>query len=316
MPKDNSQKYITNTLEYILYNKYISCIMNSMRYTVKQFRIDFPNDDVCLDTIFENRYGDVKDCPSCGVIDTTFHRVTGRKCYACAHCGYQLHPLAQTIFHKSSTPLTDWFYAMYLFSVSKNGVAAKELERHLGVTYKTAHRMARQIRSLMQQEGSIGGGGYVVEADETYYGGVKKNHQGGRGKAPILGIVERGGDARVKVSDVASTKRVKTFFADNLATNSELHTDESRIYLWTDKVMNHQSVNHARKEYARGGVTTNSIEGFWGQIKRSIDGTYHSVSPKYLQLYVNEFVFRYNLRGAVVYPALLEQASKPSLLIV
>jgi transposase len=120
-----------------------------MRYTHAQFMKDFPNEDVCLDTIFQERYGDVKDCPRCGVIDTKFYRVTGRKCYACMHCSYQLHPLAETIFHKSSTPLKSWFYAIYLFSVSKNGVAAKELERHLGVTYKTAHRMARQIRSLM-----------------------------------------------------------------------------------------------------------------------------------------------------------------------
>lgn len=311
MSKNSTEKYIFNTLNYILYNKYICAILKTyMRYTVKQFRADFPNDDACLDTIFQERYGHVKDCPKCGVIDTKFYRVTGRKCYACMHCGYQLHPLAQTIFHKSSTPLTDWFYAIYLFSISKNGVAAKELERHLGVTYKTAHRMARQIRSLMEQEGKIGGNGTTVEADETYYGGVKKGQTGGKGKAPILGVVERTGEARVKVSDVASTRRVKAFFSDNLATGGNLHTDESRIYLWAGKTMTHESINHVSKEYARGDVTTNTIEGFWGQMKRSIDGTYHCVSPKYLQTYVNEFVFRYNLRDVVVYPVLLERASK------
>lgn len=141
-----------------------------MRYTIKDFNTDFPNDDVCLDTVFQNRYGDVKDCPRCGVVDTKFYRVTGRKCYACMHCSYQLHPLAQTIFHKSETPLKSWFYAIYLFSVSKNGVSAKELERHLGVTYKTAHRMARQIRKLMNQDDTELLSG-IVETDETYIGG-------------------------------------------------------------------------------------------------------------------------------------------------
>jgi transposase-like protein len=282
-----------------------------MRYTVKQFRADFPNDDVCLETIFKERYGDVDVCPRCGVMDAKFYRVRGRKCYACKDCSYQLHPLAETIFHKSSTPLTDWFYAIYLFSVSKNGVAAKELERHLGVTYKTAHRMARQIRSLMDQDGQIGGFGGIVEADETYHGGVKKNGKSVRGKTPILGVVERNGEVRSIVSDVASTSRAKRFITENVKSDSVLHTDESRIYLWTKKYgIEHESVNHSVREYARGKVTTNTIEGFWGQMKRSIDGTYHCVSPKYLQLYVNEFVFRYNLRGAVVYPALLELAAR------
>lgn len=165
-----------------------------MRYTKKDFDAEFPTDDACLDEIFQQRYGDVKDCPSCGVIDTKFYRVRGRKCYACMHCGYQLHPLAQTIFHKSSTSLKDWFYAIYLFSVSKNGVAAKELERHLGVTYKTAHRMARQIRSLMKEDGEKISGN--VEADETYIGGKSTSRQRFKNKTPVLGVVERGGEVR------------------------------------------------------------------------------------------------------------------------
>lgn len=282
-----------------------------MRYTIKQFNEEFSDEAACLEAIFQDRYGTLTICPHCGVIDTKFYRVTGRKCYACMHCGYQLHPLAGTIFHKSSTSLVKWFYAIYLFSVSKNGVAALELQRHLGVTYKTAHRMAKQIRSLMNQSGTIGGSDTVIEADETYYGGVKKGGKSVRDKTPILGVVERHGEARAIVSDTASTARVKTFFASNVASNTELHSDESVIYLWTDIAMKHKSINHSRGEYARRDVTTNTIEGFWGQLKRSIDGTYHSVSRKYLQLYVDEFVFRYNLRGAVVYPVLLELAAKP-----
>lgn len=298
-----------NTSNYFLYNKYITCIIRSMRYTHSQFMKDFPDEDTCLDTIFQERYGDVTICPRCGVIDTKFYRVTGRKCYACMHCGYQLHPLAETIFHKSSTPLKSWFYAIYLFSVSKNGVAAKELERHLGVTYKTAHRMARQIRSLMSDtNGKISGN---VEADETYMGGYRPYVKGQKdNKTPVLGVVERHGEVRAKVVDGANASTAIPFLRSNVEVNSAIITDDSRIYNRLKREYPHESVNHSAQEYVRGIVHTNTIEGFWGQMKRSIDGTYHSVSPKYLQFYVNEFVFRYNLRGAVVYPVLLELASK------
>lgn len=303
------ETYNTNRLIYILYSKYILCIIKDMRYTVAQFNKEFPNDDACLDSVFENRYGDVKDCPSCGAVDTKFYRVTGRKCYACMHCGYQLHPLAETIFHKSSTPLKSWFYAIYLFSVSKNGVSAKELERHLGVTYKTAHRMARQIRSLMEQDNDKLDG--IVEADETYIGGKTIRKYTHTNKSAILGATEKYGRAKAKVVDSASATTAIPFLRSVASHDSVIHTDESRIYSRLKNEFEHKTVNHSQQEYVRNGVHTNSIEGFWGQLKRSIDGTYHCVSPKYLQTYVNEFVYRYNYRDVAVYPLLLEQASKP-----
>ncbi len=200
--------------------------IRSMRYTIKQFQQDFPNDDVCLDTIFQNRYGDVKDCPSCGVIDTKFYRVKKRKCYACMHCGYQLHPLAQTIFHKSETPLTSWFYAIYLFSVSKNGVAAKELERHLGVTYKTAHRMARQIRKLMTQDDEKLTG--IVEADETFIGG-KSDKYWSRKKSTVLGATEKYGRAKAVVASGANASTALPFLRAIASREAILHTDDSRL---------------------------------------------------------------------------------------
>ncbi|MGB4762089.1 MAG: IS1595 family transposase [Candidatus Saccharimonas sp.] len=309
MSKSNEEKYTINTLRYLLYNKYCVKLFSSMRYTARDFRRDFPNDDVCLDTIFSERFGDINTCPSCGVIGTKFYRVKGRKCYACKWCGYQLHPLSGTIFHKSSTPLTDWFYAIYLFSVSKNGVAAKELERHLGVTYKTAHRMARQIRSLMNEGGDKLSGN--VEADETYIGGTTSSKNRFRNKTPVLGVVERQGEVRAIAVTGANASTAIPFLRANVASNSTIMTDDSRIYNRLKREYPHERVNHSAKEYVRGVIHTNTIEGFWSQMKRSIDGTYHCVSPKYLQYYVNEFVFRYNLRGVVVYPVLLELASKP-----
>ena len=289
-------------------------IKGNMRYTVTQFHKDFPSDDVCLQTIFENRYGDVKHCPKCAA-ETTFYRIKGRKCYACQWCGYQLHPLAQTIFHKSETPLTSWFYAIYLFSISKNGVAAKELERHLGVTYKTAHRMANRIRSLMAQDGDMLSG--IVEIDETYIGGRRRGSKRGRGvehKVPVVGVVERDGGVRAQVTVNTKTAAVMQVARKYITIDSVVNTDQYRVYNeLTRQGYDRRTVNHARKEYVNGDDHTNTIEGFWGQMKRSINGTYHMVSPKYLQTYVDEFAFRYNLRGVIVYPVLLEQASKPSL---
>ena len=137
-----------------------------MKYSIKNFRQDFPDDKTCLAFIFKNRYPKGLACPKCD--RTSFVPVEGRRSYACA-CGYQVYPTEGTIFHKSPTPLTLWFHAIFLMSQSKNGVAAKELERQLGVTYKCAWRMAKQIRLLMGQgpgygmiEGQINGGEWIA----------------------------------------------------------------------------------------------------------------------------------------------------------
>lgn len=163
--------------------------MKKDTFTVLEFHKKYPDDNACIQEIFENRYGTLKVCPACKK-NTNFTRVSDRKCWACQWCGHQLHPLADTIFHKSDTPLTKWFFAIYLFANSKNGVAAKELERQLGVTYKTAWRIAKQIRLLMDQSHPVLSG--TVEADETYVGGRPrrdgKPHATGRGtkKIPVI----------------------------------------------------------------------------------------------------------------------------------
>lgn len=157
-----------------------------MKYTIKNLRNDFPDDEACLDFIFKNRWPKGLTCPNCESKD--FYPIKGRKSYACK-CGCQVSPTEGTIFHKSSTPLTLWFHAIFLMSQSKNGVAAKELERQLGVTYKTAWRMARQIRLLMTDDDGPLGGNEIVELDETYVGGKAKGKRG-RGaakKTPVYG---------------------------------------------------------------------------------------------------------------------------------
>jgi transposase len=268
-----------------------------MKYTIKEFREEFSSDDACLDYIFNSKYGKDFPCPICG--KGKFYRVKKRKCYSCANCGHQLHPTADTIFHKSETKLTNWFYAIFLFSQSKNGVSAKELERQLGVTYKTAWRMARQIRLLMSEnEEKLNG---IVEADETYIGGKHKRIYGFTKKSVVLGIVKRGGSVKIKKAEEAYDSIILDNIVDNVEKGTQIMSDQLGAYKKTKRLgFNHLAVNHWKKEYVRNKVHTNTIEGFWSQLKRSLDGTYHSVSPKHLQHYLDEFSFRYNLRKSPV----------------
>jgi len=280
-----------------------------MSYTITQFNKQYPNDDVCLDEIFQNRWGSLKACPDCGVVGAKFYRIRNRKCYSCMWCGYQLNPLADTIFHKSDTPLTKWFFAIYLIGNSKNSVSAKELQPHLGVTYKTAWRMAKQIRLLMKQNQDKLSG--IVEADETYVGGKRKITEGRGNKTPVIGAVERQGAAKSAVTHTASRKVAERFIEANVDVTAEIHTNTSPIYHHVSRRQVHEAINHAKGEYGRGNVTTNSIEDFWSQMKRSLDGTHHCVSPEYLQSYVNYFVHAYSHRAVPIFPLLVAEAAKP-----
>lgn len=268
--------------------------MDTPKFNFKDFDAQFPDDKACLDFIFRARYAN--HVCECGKRDC-FHRRTKRRAYQCAFCGVQIYPTAGTIFHKSETSLKSWFFAIFLFSKSKNGVAAKELERQLGVTYKTAHRMGHKIRELMAADGDMFTG--VVEADETYIGGVHpgKRGRGAAGKTPVIGVVQRRGGVTAKVMDRVTTAAAIKLIRQNVVPGATVHTDEFPIYNYVGPLgFKHEVVNHGQKEYVRGRVHTNTIDGFWSQVKRSLDGTHHSVSPKYLQSYINEFSWRYSRR--------------------
>lgn len=283
-----------------------------MRYTIKDMRAQFPDDDACLQQVFDSRYGELKACPKCGVVNAKYYRLKKRISYSCKECRHQIYPLAGTIFEKSTTPLTDWFHAMYLFSVSKNGVSAKEIERQVGVSYKTAHRMAKMIRVAMVEGGKLGFLDSPVEVDEAYIGGRRKQTEIKDNKTPLLAALEVGGHVRTRVVDKAHAKTVVPFIEDVVYKGANLHTDESFIY--RDKRVkqnyNHASVRHVWHEFSKNGVTTNHVESFFGQFKNSIRGTYHAVSPRYLNYYASEFAFRYNHRNEAIFSLLLAKAGK------
>lgn len=301
------ETYHHNTLINALYsNLLFGIIRTKMKYTFKDFQAEYPDDAACLRSVLENRFGDT--CPRCGVVGVKFYPITGRKGFKCSECAHHIYPLADTIFRKSETSLYNWFRAIFMFSTHKNGVSAKLLERELGVTYKTAWRMCRQIRKLMEQDAEMLSG--TIEADETYIGGPRKLKVKYSNKTAVIGIVEKGGRAKAFTAKHADATNTLPFLRANIAPGSMLHTDDSRIYSRVRRDFDHEFVNHSKQEYVRAGVTTNTIEGFWGNWKSSMTGTYRSVSPKYLNQYLNEFVFRYNYRTIPVFPVLLEQVVK------
>lgn len=274
-----------------------------MRYTIKQFQKQFPTDESCLAHIFNQRFPDGYKCPKCGKDD--FHPVKNRRSYACS-CGYQVYPTEGTIFHKSSTSLVLWFYAIFLMAQSKNGVSAKELERHLGVTYKTAWRMAKQIRKLMSDNDEPFDG--EVEADETYVGGKRcgKRGRGAEGKTPVFGVVKRQGSIKTSIVENVRQVTLMPLIKKMVKSGSLIFTDESNSYNKVESMgYCHEKVKHGKNEYVRGNTHTNTIEGFWSQFKRSVHGTFHCVSPKHLQAYLDEFSFRYNHRDASSLPCLM-----------
>lgn len=268
---------------------------NNDKYGLPQLKKDFPNDKACLSFIFESQHS--YKC-SCG---GKYSPITGRKQYQCGKCRFQIAPLAGTIFHKSDTPLTLWFHAIWVFSNAKSGVSAKELQRQLGVTYKTAWRMLNLIRkSLGQDNDKLGGD---VEMDETYFGGRfksgrynEKQKEAIARKSAIIGAVERGGKAKVKVSPNLKSWTLGQFLHDHIESNVRLLTDESNRYKRVARGYDRHTVEHGKQQYAKGDVHTNTIEGLWSHFKRSVSGTHKSISKKYLQAYVDGFVFHYNNR--------------------
>ncbi len=279
------------------------------RYTIMQFMRQFPDDAACLEYLWRTRYspdGEHAYCPSPSCKqERTFKRyktTQQRQSWTCTTCGHHLHPTAGTIYHKSSTSLHLWFYAMYLMTSTRCGISAKQVERELGVNYKTAARMMRQIRTLMAQDDIEPLSG-EVEADEMFVGGRarawpkrSKEYWENR-KTPVVGMVERGGRVHAQVVPFVSGPEIRPLVRTIVKPASKLYTDEGGGYRTLENEYEHYTINHKSKVYASGPVHTQTIEGFWATLKNGLRGVYHGVAPRNLQSYVDEYVYRYNTRG-------------------
>ncbi len=226
-----------------------------------------------------------------------------------------------TIFEDSATSLKLWFHAIFLMASTRCGISAKQIEREIGVTYKTAWRMFNRIRSLLDEnDGSKFGG--QVEADESYYGGKESNkHKNKRvsnfkmKKASVAGIVERGGRVSATVVDMPWKSRILSPIRERVLPRTMIFTDEAPHYRDLNRMgFGHRRVNHSQGVYVDGDVHTNTLEGFWSLTKNGIRGVYHNVSAKYLQMYLNEYAFRYNRRKSLgrrnMFDAFVERIKK------
>lgn len=271
----------------------------------------FTNEEAARAHLEETRWPNGPVCPHCGGMERQ-SRIEANPAKGvrdgllfCGHCRQQYTVTVGTVFEDSKVPLHKWVYAIHLMCASKKGISSKQLERVLGVTYKTAWFMSHRIRAAMAETptGQLGGSGKTVEVDETYWGqkeGVRRNKRGPHHKHAIFTLVERNGKARSFHVPNVNGANLKPILQSQVSHLSTVYTDESRIY---DKLGHsfyaHDTVAHKLGEYARGPVTTNTVEGFFSILKRGLIGTYHHVSEQHLQRYVTEFDFRYNNREAL-----------------
>jgi transposase-like protein len=247
-------------------------------------------------------------CPHCGGTErnTRLHGTAHRPgLLYCADCKSQFTVTVGTVFERSKVPLHKWVYATHLMCASKKGISAKQLERMLGVTYKTAWFMAHRIREAMNLDpvGQLGGGGSAVEVDETYWGSRFKKAPKARGaahKMKIVSLVERNGEKRSYHMATVTSKTLTPILKAQIAAKARLMTDESKLYTILGREFSeHGVVNHSINEYSRGDVTTNTVESSFAILKRGLYGTFHSVSEQHLQRYATEFDFRWNTRQAL-----------------
>ena len=259
----------------------------------------YKSDDECRNAIEEIRWPNGVACTRCG--DMSIGEIPKRNQYQCHGCGYQFSVTSGTIMHDSRLPFRKWFMTIYLMCVSKKGVSANQLKETLGTTYRTAWHLCHRIREAMGNdplEGPTLVG--VVEVDETLIGGKKKGKgHGYRGnKQWIAGAIQRGGKLRVQRIPNIRRKTLHDFIQRTVKDEAEaIYTDELKSYIGVeDHDTRPETVNHSEEEWVIGDVHTNSIEGVWSLFKRSIIGTFHKMSVKHMDRYLEELEWRHNNR--------------------
>jgi transposase len=277
---------------------------NVQPFSVREFFAEFPNEEVCLKRVMEVRHGLRHVCRKCEK-ESTFHKIASERAFACSHCGDHVHPTADTVLQDTRTPLQSWFYAIYLFIATRHGVSGKELQRQLGVTYKTAYRMGMQIRTLMAKADGFDMLRGHVELDEAYIGGYRpgKRGRGAEGKTIVMGMAERGGKLAAQPIANVKTETLRSIVLENVEKGSIVSTDELYSYnLLEGDGYNHGRLKHGEKEwsyydYHHDAVHhTNNVESFWRLFKKSIASTHIHISAERMDAYLGEFAFRSNHR--------------------
>lgn len=278
------------------------------KFTITQFREQFPNEEACLDYLFKKKTQTLTECPECKAA-FKYARVKKRRSYQCLSCAHQIYPTADTIFHKSTTPLMYWFYVIFKMTVTRNGVASKEVERELNVCYKTAHRMTKLIRTLMVDSNTERLSGEVV-IDETYLGMLGKNMHNDKkkdielktgisNKTGVLGMIQKDGKIVTKVlgKETDEKQTLHQILKEHIELDSIVVTDAFPAYKkLKNSFKKHVRIDHTKDEYVKEGYSTNKIENYWSSLKRMIKGTHIHVSREHLSKYVAENSFRYMYR--------------------
>jgi len=275
-------------------------------FSLIEFMQTYPDDAACLDRLWRERFapdGHHAHCPKCDR-ERKFHRTKTRASYTCDTCGLHIHPMKGTIFEKSTTSLQLWFYALYLIASTRCGISARQLGRELGVTYKTAHRMFKKIRTELMNDSDEEPLSGDVEIDETSVRGRPRGRkmtpseaaQWREAQPKVLGMVERGGRVRARVIPSRKGPALSREVRANVNPMSIIITDDWRAYRLRRLYLDHKIINHSAGLYVDGDVFTNTIEGFFGNLKTGMRGAYKHVSPRYLQSYLDEFSWRYNRR--------------------
>lgn len=270
----------------------------------------FQSEAACHEYLADLRWPDGLQCPRCE--STSVSKIEKRHQYDCNSCRYQFSVRVGTVFGDSHLPLWKWFMATFLMCEAKKGMSANQLSRTLGITTKTAWFLCHRIRAAMREASPAPLSG-VVEADETWVGGKLRNkrgsaekvsagHPGGRdwrrNKTLVLGAIERGGNVRLRVAPNNRRVTVEAFLNDVVANDATaIYTDELHSYdQLGDGNTIHEAVNHFADEWVRGDVHTNTVESAWSLFKRSIVGSFHQLSAKHLEAYLDEFEWRFNNR--------------------
>jgi len=270
--------------------------MDDMNMNLVELIKDFADENKCRAYLEALRWPDGVDCPRCE--SAKVYRIVKRDQFVCDSCAYQFSVTVDTIFHDTHLPLWKWFLATCLLCESKKGISACQIQRSLGVSYKTAWYLCHRIRAAMLEVAPPKLGG-TVEIDETYVGGKKRRWRARSDKQVVIGIRQRNGDLRLIRAEDATSATVREIIRQHVGSHVEvIVTDESAIYPWALNKLpkeKHKTINHS-KQYAHGDVHTNTVESAFSLLKRGIVGTWHRVSAKHLPAYLDEMCFRFNNR--------------------